>query len=107
MNESPRRDARLDARPFTSAPAAAALPGETGAEPAPLTFGRIFWHFAIGGLLASILGLVVAPRLLWTWGVAEERITDWTLGIWIALLVIALAPLARACEREYREMLGD
>ena len=76
-------------------------PDADGARPRPLTIWRVFWHFAIGGLGASVVGLILVPRLLVRWEVSEARITGWSLYIWIALLVLAFAPLARALRREW------
>ena len=75
-------------------------------RPRPLTFARVFWHFCVGGLGASTIGLVLVPRLLHRAGVGEARILAWSVYVWLGLLVLALAPLGRDLVREWRELEG-
>ena len=76
-------------------------PAAESDPPRPVTFARVFRHFALGGLGASVVGLVLVPRLLVRWKVSEARISGISFSVWIALLVLAFAPLARALVREW------
>lgn len=67
----------------------------------PLTFARVFWHFSLSGWGASVLGLVVVPRLLARRGVEPARIDAWSLAVWLGLLLLLLAPLARDAWRAW------
>ena len=61
----------------------------------PVTFARVFWHFVLAGWTASLVGLVVLPRVLARYAVSEARITGWSLYVWLGLLALLLAPLVR------------
>lgn len=67
----------------------------------PLTFARVFWHFCLSGWAASVLGLVVLPRVLAGRGVEGARIDAWSLAVWLGLLVLLLSPLARDAWRAW------